>query len=253
MNLAGKSVLITGGRRVGSDLARLLAGRRMSIGLTYHTSRAAIEQTVAEIEAGGGRAMAIEADLSRADQAAQAVDAVAAAFGGIDVLVNMASIYRRTPLATLVPEDFDAMIATNLATAYHTSLAAVRRMREGEWPATDPESIRGKIVLVGDWATERPYPDYLPYLVAKGALKTLTLALARELAPQITVNLVQPAMIEAPSDFTAQEIAAVAAATPLKRIGEPGDVNRLILYLLEGTDFATGSCYRVDGGRFLHD
>jgi pteridine reductase len=111
--------------------------------------------------------------------------------------------------------------------------------------------IKGKIVLIGDWATERPYKDYLPYLVAKGALTTLTLAMARELAPHVPVALIQPAMIDPPADFTEQDKAAVLALTPLRRFGSPADVNRLILYLLEGTNFVTGACFRVDGGRFL--
>jgi pteridine reductase len=91
----------------------------------------------------------------------------------------------------------------------------------------------------------------MPYLVGKGALTTMTLALARELAPHVMVNMVQPAMVASPPEFSEAERAAVVAATPLKRIGTPGDVNRLILYLLEGTNFATGACFRVDGGRFL--
>src|SRR5262249_216390 len=104
---------------------------------------------------------------------------------------------------------------------------------------------------LGDWATDRPYRDYLPYLVAKGGLTTLTLALARELAPYIPVTMVQPAMIDPPPGLTAEETAEIVSKTPLRRIGTPEDVNRLILYLLDGTSFATGSCYRVDGGRFL--
>jgi pteridine reductase len=118
-------------------------------------------------------------------------------------------------------------------------------------PDLDEFGLRGKIVSVGDWATERPYKDYLPYLVAKGGLKTLTMALAKELAPHVAVNLVQPAMIDPPPDLTESDRATVIAATPLRRPGTPDDLNRLILYLLEGTDFATGACYRVDGGRFL--
>jgi pteridine reductase len=161
--------------------------------------------------------------------------------------VNMASIFRRTTLAELTPGDFDAMIAANLAAPYHTSIAAARRMivQPGE------DGIRGKIVSVGDWATERPYKDYLPYLVAKGGLKTMTMALARELAPHVTVNLIQPAMIDPPPHLGAEDLDAVVAATPLRRIGNADDANRLVLYLLEGTDFATGACFRVDGGRFL--
>ncbi len=247
MNLSGKGVLITGGRRVGSDLARLLADRGASVALTYFKSRETIERTVAEVEARGVRGLAVAADLTKADQAAGAVARVVEAFGRIDVLVNMASVYRRTPLATLSPADFDAMIAANLAAPYHTAIAAARRMLDQD----ADEGIKGKIVNVGDWATARPYKNYLPYLVAKGGLTTMTLALAKELAPHVTVNMVQPAMIDPPPDFSPTDRDAVVAQTPLQRVGSPGDLNRLILYLLEGTDFATGSCYRVDGGRFL--
>lgn len=249
MNLAGKAVLVTGGRRVGGALARLLADRGAAVALTYYTSRRRIEEIVTTIHSAGGSALAVAADLARAEQAEQAVAEVVATFGRIDVLVNMASIYRRTPLPALVPAEFDAMIAANLAAPYHTSLAAARRMRQQ--PDLDSYGLKGKIVNVGDWATERPYKDYLPYLVAKGALKTLTMALAVELAPNVAVNLVQPAMIEPPPGLSTEECAAIIAATPLNRIGTPEDANNLILYLLEGTDFATGACYRVDGGRFL--
>jgi pteridine reductase len=77
------------------------------------------------------------------------------------------------------------------------------------------------------------------------------LALAKELAPHVPVALIQPAMIDPPPDFTESEKQAVLEQTPLRRFGSPKDVNRLILYLLDGTNFVTGSCFRVDGGRFL--
>jgi pteridine reductase len=247
MNLAGKVVLLTGGRRVGRELALALAQRRAAVGLTYRTSRAVADETVRTIAQGGGRAVAIRADLAQAEDAQHAVDETARAFGCLDILVSMASVFRRTAFAELVPADFDAMIAANLATAYHTAVAAARVMGRRE----PDEPLGGKIVFVGDWASDRPYIDHLPYLVAKGALKTLTLALATELAPRITVNLVQPAMVDRPPGMTDDEVRDVVARTPLARIGTPDDVNRLILYLLEGTDFATGGCYRVDGGRFL--
>jgi pteridine reductase len=247
VNLRGKAALVTGGRRVGGALALDLADRGASVALTYLTSREAIEHTVAEVRARGVSAVAVQADLSRADQADRAVVETLDAFGRLDVLVNMASVFRRTPFASLTPADFDAMLAANLAAPYHTSLAAARVMR-----ARPPEDgLCGKIVTVGDWATDRPYKHYLPYLVAKGALKTMTLALAKELAPRVTVNLVQPAMIDPPPDLTEEDRAAVVAATPLQKVGTPDDLNRLILFLLEGTDFATGGIYRVDGGRFL--
>jgi pteridine reductase len=249
VNLRGKGVLITGGRRVGGDLARRLALRGAAIAMTYHTRPDALEATLAEVRALGVTGVAVAADLSRAEQAERAVGESAAALGRLDVLVNMASVFRRTPLEDLTPADFDAMIAANLAAPYHTSLAAARHMMSS---AADPESgLKGKIVTVGDWATERPYTSHLPYLVAKGGLTTFTMALAKELAPHMTVNLVQPAMIDPPPDLTPDDVASVVSLTPLRRVGTPGDLNRLILYLLEGTDFATGGTYRVDGGRFL--
>ena len=225
----------------------LLADRGSSVAMTYHTSRQVIERTLADVTARGVGGFAIAADLTQADQAAGAINATVARFGRLDVLVNMASVYRRTPFAALSPADFDTLLAANLAGPYHTAVAAAKQM------LTQPaeNGIRGKIVNVGDWASERPYKDYLPYLVAKGGLTTMTLALAKELAPHVTVNLVQPAMIDPPPDMTPADCDAVIAATPLRRVGNPGDLNNLILYLLEGTDFATGACYRVDGGRFL--
>jgi pteridine reductase len=246
-SLQGKVVLITGGRRVGSDLARILAGRGANVAMTYRYSRAVIENTIADVESKGVQGMAAQADLSDPNQASNAVSEVVARFGRLDALVNMASVYRRTPLATLAARDFDEMIAANLAAPYHTAIAAARQMLTQEAEG----GIKGRIVNIGDWATNRPYKDYLPYLVAKGALATMTLALAKELAPHIPVAMIQPAMIDPPADFSAAEIQTVIAQTPLRRLGTPGDVNRLILYLLEGTSFVTGVCYRVDGGRFL--
>lgn len=215
--------------------------------LTFRTSRDAIEATVAEVKSRGVAALAVEADLSRAEQADRAVAETVGAFGRLDALVNMASVYRRTPFSDVTADDFDAMVAANLAAPYHSAVAAAKQMLT----QTAENGVKGKIVNVGDWATDRPYKDYLPYLVAKGALKTMTLALAKELAPHVAVNMIQPAMIDPPPDFTQADCDAVVAQTPLRRVGTPGDANRLILYLLEGTDFATGSCYRVDGGRFL--
>lgn len=247
MNLEGKSALVTGGRRVGGELAITLARRGMNVALTYRSNRAAVEQTVAAIEALGSNAIAIEADLSNAREAENAVAATVSAWGRIDVLVAMASVYQRTPFDSLEPADFDRMIAGNLATAYHAAIASARSMILPK----HQDEIAGKIVFVGDWASDRPYKHYLPYLVAKGAIKTLTMALACELAPRIHVNLVQPAMIAPPAEFNASDRAAIVAKTPLERHGTSHDLNNFILYLLEGTDFATGSCFRVDGGRFI--
>ncbi len=244
-------VLITGGRRVGADLALRLGAKGAWIAMTYRTSREEIEATLKKVsELRNCRTLAIPADLSDPRQAARAVELTIEAFGRIDALVNMASIFPRTPFETLKPEDFDRNIAANLAGPYHTAVAAGQAMLS----QTDgPDGLKGRIVNIGDWAIDRPYRDYLPYLVAKGGLKTMTLALAAELAPYVTVNMIQPAMIDPPPHMTDADIDEVIAATPLRRVGKPGDVNQLIEYLLTGTAFVTGTCIRVDGGRFLND
>ncbi|OJW21512.1 MAG: short-chain dehydrogenase [Planctomycetales bacterium 71-10] len=249
MTAAGKAVLITGGRRVGSDLARTLAARGWRVAMTYRTSREAIERAVADVEAAGVEGLAVPADLADPAQAEAAVAAAVARFGRLDALVNMASVYRKTPLADLTPADFDEMVAANLAAPYHAAIATSRAMLSQE----PIDGIRGKIVFFGDWATERPYKGYLPYLAAKGGMTTLATALAVELAPSIPVATIQPAMIDAPPDLSEEDRRAGLEATPLRRFGSPADVNRLVVYLLDETDFVTGACYRVDGGRFLGD
>jgi NAD(P)-dependent dehydrogenase (short-subunit alcohol dehydrogenase family) len=113
------------------------------------------------------------------------------------------------------------------------------------------DGLQGKIIHFTDWAVERPYRGYLPYLVAKGALATFTRALAVELAPTITVNAIAPGTVEPPPHLTLAQREQIRMSAALQRIGSPDDVNRAVLYLLEGTDFVTGEIYRVDGGRFL--
>ncbi len=245
--LKGQTVLITGGRRVGAELALELAERGAKVAMTYRSSRQTIEETIAAIRERGGQGLALAADLSDPAQAARAVEETVQTLGGLAALVNMASAFRRTPFHDLTSGDFDDMIAANLAAPYHAAVAAARAMLEHY----RIDGYQRKIVNIGDWASERPYKDYLPYLIAKGGLATMTLALARELAPAVAVSMVQPAMIDPPPEFSEQDKLAVLKQTPLERFGSAADVNRLVLYLLEGTHFVTGACFRVDGGRFL--
>ncbi|HTI51420.1 MAG TPA: SDR family oxidoreductase [Planctomycetaceae bacterium] len=247
MNLTGKTVLITGGRRVGAALAVALARREANVALSYFRSREGIEAVAAEVRRVGVRCEAFAADLREADQAERLVGQTVAAFGSIDVLVNMASAFHATPFDRLTPQDFDDNLASNLRAPYLTAVAAANAMRRQ--PIVD--GLQGKIVNFSDWAVDRPYKGFLPYLIAKGGVKTMTLALAVELAPTITVNAIAPAMIAPPPDLTPADIETIRQASPLKRVGTPDDANNLVLYLLEGTDFVTGAVYAVDGGRFL--
>lgn len=247
MNLAGKTVLITGGRRVGSELALLLAERGANIVMTYFRSRDQIINVVTQLRQRDVKALAVAADLRQPAEVDHVIGQAISYLGTIDCLVNMASEFHPTPFDKLTPEQFEEGLASNLKAPYLTAVAVSRVMQRQ--PVID--GLQGKIVNFADWATERPYRHHLPYLIAKGGIVTMTKALAVELAPTITVNAIAPAMIDPPPHLSQDDIDDIRRSSPLNRIGCPTDANRLVLYLLEGTDFATGEVYRVDGGRFL--
>ena len=247
MNLDNKTVLITGGRRVGAHLAVELAKRGANVVLSYFKSRERIEAVAREVHELGVGAAAFPADLRNPVDVEKLVADTVAEFGAIDCLVNMASEFHPQAFDELTPADFDESIGSNLKGPYLAAVAAARAMRKQ--PVVN--GLQGKIVNFADWAVDRPYRNFLPYFIAKGGIVAMTKALAVELAPTITVNAIAPAMLEAPPNLSADDIEAIRQASPLKRTGSPADANNLVLYLLEGTDFATGTVYRVDGGRFL--
>jgi NAD(P)-dependent dehydrogenase (short-subunit alcohol dehydrogenase family) len=109
----------------------------------------------------------------------------------------------------------------------------------------------GKIVNVADIAGMRPWAEFLPYCVSKGALITLTQGLAKALAPEVQVNAVAPGSVLLPEEYGDREREAIVRATPLRRIGDPADVAKTVLFLVEGPDFVTGQVIVVDGGRSI--
>lgn len=247
MNLAGKTILITGGRRVGARVAVRLAERGANIALSYFQSRERMEAVAEDVRKYGVRCLVQRADLREPTDVEALVNTTVDEFGSLDCLINMVSEFHPTPFEKLTPVDFDECIAVNLKAPYLVAVAAARAMRRQ--PVI--EGLQGKIINFADWAVERPYKDFLPYLIAKGGVVTMTKALAVELAPTIAVNAIAPAMIDPPPHLTPPEIEEIRRAAPLARIGTPDDAANLVLYLLEGTDFATGAIYPVDGGRLL--
>lgn len=244
MDLAGKAALLTGGARIGHTVAEALAHRGCAVALTYRTSRQAAERTADAVRAAGARAVVLRADATEQAEVDAAVAATVAAFGRLDVLVAMASTYEKTPLDRVTRKDWSDAIDANATSAFLFALAAAPHMRAAG---------AGRIVTVNDWIVPsgRPrYLDYTPYYAAKAALAGLTESLALELAPTILVNAVAPGPVLAPADLSADEVARVAAATPLGRWGGAGEVAKAVLFLLE-TDFVTGETIRVDGGRHL--
>ncbi len=245
MNLAGRAVLITGGKRVGAAVASALAAGGADVALSYNRSRADTEKAAATVEGLRRRAVVTQADLSRPDDCARLVNGSASTLGRLDILVNMASVYARTAYDELTEQDWDRGLAVDLKAAFLCARAAVPHMRE---------QGGGRIVNFADWvaASGRPrYPGFLPYYVAKRGVIALTEALALELAAdQILVNAIAPGPIRPPDDLDETAIAAVERATPLGRWGGDQEIVKAVLALVE-TDFMTGETIRIDGGRHI--
>ena len=245
MELTGRVALITGGKRIGSVVATELARRGADVALVYRSSQAEAEETAETVRAFGRRSVTLQANLQNPDDCARVVDETIDALGRLDVLVNMASIYRPTPLDDLTLADWDAQLAVDLRAAWLCAQAAVPHMRR----------LRGgRIINFSDWVARsgRPrYPGFLTYYVAKAGVVALTEALALELAPdQILVNAIAPGPIVAPEGTTDEEFAAVERATPLGRWGGELEIAKAVLAFVEN-DFITGETIRVDGGRHV--
>jgi NAD(P)-dependent dehydrogenase (short-subunit alcohol dehydrogenase family) len=245
MTLGNRVALVTGGKRIGAVIARRFAEAGADIVLAYNRSRAAAEDAAQLIRALGRRAETIEADLSNPEACARIVNAAVDACGRLDVLVNMASIYRARPFDEQTVAEWDLQLDVDLRASYLCSKAAVPHMRHAGG---------GRIINFADWiaASGRPrYPGFLPYYVAKGGVIALTEALALELAPsQILVNCIAPGPVLAPPETTNEVLRAVEAATPLGRWGGEEEIVKAAMFLIE-SDFVTGETIRVDGGRHL--
>lgn len=245
MELTGKAALITGGKRIGIAVADALASRGVDVAVTFATSRDEAEETSRRMRKFGRQSAVLQADLSEPDACERVVKAAADALGHLEILINMASVYRERPLDDLTLEDWQAAMDVDLRASYLCARAAVPLMRAAGG---------GRIVNFSDWLARsgRPrYKGYLPYYVAKAGVIGLTEALALELAgDNILVNAIAPGPILAPPSTTAAEFKAVEEATPLGRWGGEREIAKAVISLLE-SDFMTGETIRVDGGRHV--
>jgi len=245
MELAGRVALITGGRRMGAAVARRLAAGGADIALVYRESRDAADAAADEVRNLGQQAITLHADLADPDACTRVVTATQAAFGRLDILVNMASIYPQIAFDSLTVDHWDAQLNVDARAAFLCARAAVPLMRD---------IGGGRIINVTDWtaASRRPrYLGYLPYYVAKHAVIGLTEALSLELAAdRILVNAVAPGPMLPPDEMSSDEQAAVTRVTPLGRWGGADEIAEAIGYLI-ASDFVTGETIRVDGGRHI--
>jgi NAD(P)-dependent dehydrogenase (short-subunit alcohol dehydrogenase family) len=237
--------LITGGRRIGAAVAVTLARAGTDIALVYNTSREEAAATQSAVTALGRRALIVQADVTDAEACRRAVDSTVQELGRLDILINMASLYREKAFTELTAADWDRQLAVDLRATFLFSHAAAPIMKRNGG---------GRIINFTDWvaASARPrYAGYTPYYVAKSGVKALTETLALELASdQILVNAIAPGPILAPPEMTQQESDAVVKSTPLGRWGGEDEIAKAVMFLVH-SDFVTGETIRVDGGRHI--
>jgi pteridine reductase len=242
MTLNNKIALVTGGaKRVGKAIVSTLAARGCRITVHYHTSQAEAEETVRELHAAGAEAIALQADTTQEVEVDHLIEATVAHFGRIDILVNNASVFSRTPIATLTAEQIERVIDTNLTGTFLCAQKIGLRMLD--WGS-------GHIINMADVAGIRPWVDYLPYSIAKACVLTLTQGLAMELAPRVMVNAIVPGPIlfqeDTPENVRQREI----EKTLVKRMGTPEEVAELVAFVAE-SNYSTGAVFHCDGGRAL--
>lgn len=246
MDLRDSVVLITGAaKRIGRAIALELAGHGAHIALHYHRSRTAAERTAREVAALGAKVYLVQADQCKPAEIRRAVAKVIKHFGRIDILINNASIFERTPFEQVTPRHWQRFMATNVQGPFFFAQAVAPMMQRRR---------RGKIINLCDVAAMKPYPGYLPYSASKAALVNLTLGLARHLAPHIQVNAICPGAVLWPNDpapGAAKFVRAIRKKTLLGRLGTPENIAAAVRYLIEGGDYVTGTVLTVDGGQLV--
>lgn len=237
------AAIVTGaGRGIGAAIARRLAADGFGVVVNYLRGAATASAVVAEIEAAGGRAVAVQADVGTPDGIRRLFDAAEAAFGPVGVLVNNAGTMSLSPLAEASDAEFDAQIATNLASAFRGMREAAVRLSDG-----------GRIINLSTSVVGLALPGYGIYAAAKAAVETMTRILAKELGPRgITVNAVAPGPVATDLFFDGKSDAQVQAITrmiPRGRLGTPEEIADAVC-LLAGpqSGWISGQTIRANGG-----
>jgi NAD(P)-dependent dehydrogenase (short-subunit alcohol dehydrogenase family) len=236
MIIDGKVALITGSaKRIGREIAFELARRGARIAVHYRSS----EKEAMEVAGTAGAVF--KADL-RDDRSIDTMfQEIESRFGGLDILLNSASVFSAATAEDATPEHWDSQMDTNAKAPFFCAQHAARLMRARG---------AGKIINMADVAGELIWPSYLPYSVSKAALIAVNRGLAKAYAPEIQVNAIAPGPVLFPDYYTEEEKKSAVSRTLLKRAGSPADIVSAVVFLIEN-DYITGEVIHVDGGRHI--
>ena len=245
--LAGKVAIVTGsGSGIGKAIAIRLASEGASVVVDYRNHIEQAQDTKAKVEAAGGKAILVQADVSILTDTENLVDQAYKQLGRCDILVNNAGIEIESPFWDVIEKDYDAVLNVNLKGAFFLTQAFVRRLRDAKQP--------GRVINISSVHEDMVFPHFSTYCVSKGGMRMLTRDLAVELGPlNITVNNIAPGAIATPINTKMMEnktqLEALLRNIPLGRMGTPEDVAGLALYLASDDGaYCTGSTFIIDGG-----
>jgi 3-oxoacyl-[acyl-carrier protein] reductase/pteridine reductase len=244
VEIKGKVALVTGGaHRVGKAITMMLAQAGADVVVNYYSSADAAEQTVAEARQLGVRALAIRCDVADWSQVREMADEIVHRFGGVDIIVNSASLFEQTPFPTDDIGAWRRVTGISVDGPFYVCNTLVPSMLERGG---------GAIVNIVDLSVWEPWPNFAAHGVSKAALLAFTRQLALELAPTIRANAVAPGPVLPPPNYDETRAEKAARGTLLRRWGKPEDVAFAVRYLLEA-DYVTADVITVDGGeRYGH-
>jgi 3-oxoacyl-[acyl-carrier protein] reductase len=244
--LTGKVAVVTGASKgIGASIALHLAAEGAAVVVNYASSKEGADRVVGEITGKGGRAIAVQADVTKQADIRRLFAEAKRTFGPLDILVNNSGIYEFAPIEEVTPEHFHKQFDLNVLGLILTSQEAIKHLGSGG----------GSIINISSVVATAPPPNACVYSATKAAVDAVTRSLAKELGPrQIRVNAINPGMVEtegvhaagiADSDFRRQ----LEAQTPLGRIGQPQDIGPAAVFLAsDESGWITGETFTISGG-----